>query len=100
MTRTPTLAETGSDAGNLLQFLAWVAAQPRTYEETMDAWRTSCPRLCAWEDATTGGLVDVIREDGTARADATVRLTSKGAAWLDSARTAATRPEASGAARL
>jgi hypothetical protein len=95
MTRTPTLAETGSDAGNLLQFLAWVAAQPRTYEETMDAWRTSCPRLCA-----TGGLVDVIREAGTARADATVRLTSKGAAWLDSARTAATRPEASGAARL
>lgn len=86
MDRTPTLNEAGSDTGNLLQFLAWVAAQPRTYAQTMDAWRTSCPRLCAWEDATTAGLVDLVCKDGTARADAMVRLTGKGVALLDGTR--------------
>ena len=40
-----------------LQFLAWVAEQPRTYPETMEAWRTSCPRLPVWEDATSAGWV-------------------------------------------
>jgi len=34
-----------------LDFLSWLAAEPRTYAEVMDAWRTSCPRLSAWEDA-------------------------------------------------
>ena len=48
-----------SDAARLLtlQFLAWVAERPRGYEETMDAWRTSCPRLSIWEDARVDGLV-------------------------------------------
>jgi hypothetical protein len=86
MQRGPVLKQTGSengsDAGNLLQFLAWVDAQPRTYAQTMEAWRTSCPRLSAWEDATAGGLVDVVREEGTPRADAAVHLTGKGAALL------------------
>jgi hypothetical protein len=67
MQRGPVLKQTGSDnssdAGNLLQFLAWVDAQPRTYAQTMEAWRTSCPRLSTWEDATAGGLVDVVREE-------------------------------------
>ncbi|MSP00061.1 MAG: hypothetical protein EXR07_03265 [Acetobacteraceae bacterium] len=35
----------------------WVAAQPRPYDEVMDAWRTSCPRLTVWEDAIDRGLV-------------------------------------------
>lgn len=48
-----------SQLGNLLQFLAWIAERPRTYAQTMDAWRSSCPRLSAWEDATANGLVDV-----------------------------------------
>jgi hypothetical protein len=39
------------------QFLEWLAARPRTYTETMDAWRTSCPRLSIWEDAHEAGLV-------------------------------------------
>ncbi len=42
-----------------IQFLAWVAAQPRTYAEVMDAWRTSCPRLTIWEDAQRDGLVRI-----------------------------------------
>ena len=39
--------------------LAWIAAAPRTYRETMDVWRTSCPRLSIWEDAVGDGLVRV-----------------------------------------
>jgi hypothetical protein len=52
---------TMSDALRLLtvQFLAWVAERPRTYAETMEAWRTSCPRLSVWEDATLDGLVSL-----------------------------------------
>jgi hypothetical protein len=45
----------------LLEFLEWVAAHPRTYSETMDAWRTSCPRLPAWGDSVDGGLVERVR---------------------------------------
>jgi hypothetical protein len=41
----------------ILQFLAWVAERPRTHADVMEAWRTSCPRLTVWEDATTAGLV-------------------------------------------
>jgi hypothetical protein len=54
MHRTPTVEGKGSHTANLLQFLAWIAAQPRTYAEMMIAWRISCPRLSAWEDAIMG----------------------------------------------
>jgi hypothetical protein len=40
-----------------MQFLEWLSEQPRTYGDTMDAWRTSCPRLSIWEDALSAGLV-------------------------------------------
>jgi hypothetical protein len=39
--------------------LAWIATSPRSYGETMDAWRTSCPRLSIWEDAVADGLVRI-----------------------------------------
>lgn len=56
-----------------LQFLAWVADRPRTYVETMDAWRSSCPQLSVWEDAIIAGLVRIENGDGRA-----VTLTPKG----------------------
>lgn len=43
----------------MVQFLEWVASRQRTYAETMDAWRTSCPRLSVWEDALMDGLVQI-----------------------------------------
>lgn len=61
----------------LRQLLAWVAAKPRTYGETMGAWRTSCPRLSVWEDATTDGLVALLPGAG-AQADQRVVLTQQG----------------------
>jgi len=63
----------------LTELLAWVDARPRTYRETMDAWRTSCPREPVWEDATSAGLVEVVAREG---ADADVRLTARGRAAL------------------
>ena len=34
----------------MIQFLAWVAERPRNYAQTMEAWRSSCPRLSVWEE--------------------------------------------------
>ena len=42
----------------ILDLVEWVGRKERTYQETMDAWRTSCPRLPVWEDATERGLVE------------------------------------------
>ena len=47
-----------------LDFLAWLAAEPRDYNEVMDAWRTSCPRLTVWEDAIDAGLITRIHTAG------------------------------------
>jgi hypothetical protein len=41
----------------ILDLVEWVAKEPRPYDEVMDAWRTSCPRLTVWEDAVDRGLV-------------------------------------------
>lgn len=47
------------DAPESLVFdlVEWVAKEPRTYGEMLDAWRTSCPRLTVWEDAIERRLV-------------------------------------------
>jgi hypothetical protein len=44
-----------------LQLLAWIAERPRSYPETIEAWRSSCPRLTVWEDAIAEGLVRIER---------------------------------------
>jgi hypothetical protein len=41
----------------ILDLLQWLSMRERTYEEVMDAWRTSCPKLPVWEDANDRGLV-------------------------------------------
>ena len=41
----------------ILDLLEWLVKRDRSYEEVMDAWRTSCPRLPVWEDANDRGLV-------------------------------------------
>ena len=54
-----------------LDLLRWLAAEPRTYAETMEAWRTSCPRLTIWEDAVDAGYVVRRPLDGTIRVEVT-----------------------------
>ena len=41
----------------MLDFLEWLAIQPRPYSEVMEAWRTSCPRFTVWEDAVDNGFI-------------------------------------------
>jgi len=48
----------------ILDMLEWIGPGPRPYGETMDAWRTSCPRLPVWEDATDLGFIERRREPG------------------------------------
>jgi len=70
----------------MVQFLAWVAERERTYAETMEGWRTSCPRLSVWEDATLDGLV---RLEAAAGGGTLVRLSVCGRAALTAAMAAA-----------
>ena len=71
------------DVENLiLDLIEWVGRKERTYQETMDAWRTSCPRLPVWEYATDRGLV----ETAFANDRAIVRPTSAGLAFLNEKR--------------
>jgi triphosphoribosyl-dephospho-CoA synthase len=41
----------------ILDLLEWIGPR-RPYEEVLQAWRTSCPRLPVWEEANERGLVD------------------------------------------
>ena len=41
----------------VLDFVEWVAREPRAYAEVIGAWKTSCPRLTIWEDAADHGYV-------------------------------------------
>ena len=57
-----------------LQLLAWIDERDRTYAQTMEAWKSSCPRLTVLEDAVADGLVRVQR--------GTVLLTAAGTELL------------------
>lgn len=65
----------------ILDLLEWLRKQDRTYEETMEAWRTSCPKLPVWEDATDRGLVSMDLSQGNI-----VRITDAGLALLQQLR--------------
>jgi D-3-phosphoglycerate dehydrogenase len=64
--------------------LDWLTVRDRTYEEVMEAWRTSCPRLPVWEDANERGLIRQEYQDGSA----VVRVTAAGRRTLRNARPA------------
>ena len=62
----------------VLDLVEWVGRKDRTYRETMDAWRTSCPRLPVWEDANEHGFLETYSRSGTVH----VRPTTVGLAFL------------------
>jgi len=62
------------------QLLDWIGQESRNYVETMEAPRTSCPRLTVWEDAMSAGLIQ--RIPGPRMGDAAVRVTERGRDWL------------------
>ena len=63
----------------VFDLLEWLITRERSYEEVMDAWRTSCPKLPIWEDANDLGLVTRQEIDGRN----TVRVSPSGRALLD-----------------
>ena len=65
-----------------LDLLEWIANGERSYDEVMDAWRTSCPRFPVWEDANDRGLVAKQHVDGRL----VVRVTPSGSHCSSSAK--------------
>jgi len=63
-----------------IQLLEWIDARPRTYAESIDAWKTSCPRLSVWDDAVSDGLIRATRANGSSPA---VELTAAGRERLE-----------------
>lgn len=63
----------------ILDLLESIAARPRPYREVIDAWRTSCPRLPVWEEASDRDLLELRSRDGGAL---WVCLTSSGREFL------------------
>jgi hypothetical protein len=64
----------------IVQFLEWLAARPRRYAEVRDAWSSTCPLNCAWEDSIAEGLVQhcpdgliLLTERGRARIEERAR---------------------------
>jgi hypothetical protein len=58
----------------LRELLTWIGDRPRSYNDTIEAWRSNCPRHPVLDDAFTDGLVRV--EGGL------VLLTERGRALL------------------
>ncbi|MDP2620940.1 MAG: hypothetical protein Q8P46_12320 [Hyphomicrobiales bacterium] len=63
----------------ILDLVEWVAVEEHSYDEVMERWRTSCPRLTVWEDALDQGLVARAHRNGLG---AFVRATEAGKAAL------------------
>jgi hypothetical protein len=55
-----------SDVVDLLlrDFLLWLDHRSRPYDDVMEAWRTSCPRLPVWEEANERGFLTRRRIEG------------------------------------
>jgi hypothetical protein len=65
----------------MLEFLTWVSSRCRSYDDAVEAWRTTCPRHTVWEDAFIDGLVQI--ENGSAQDQCKVILTPRGRAILE-----------------
>jgi hypothetical protein len=73
----------------ILDLLEWIGPQPRPYSEVMEAWRTSCPRLPVWEEASARGFIERQHVTGS---EALVSVTALGKAFLGQRRPAQTVP--------
>ena len=67
----------------IVDLLLWLSARDRSYEEVIDAWRTSCPKLPVWEDAKDRGFVAQEHSEGRE----IVKLTPAGFEFLQQQKT-------------
>jgi D-3-phosphoglycerate dehydrogenase len=65
MTIPPQVQEVETVEALILDLLEWIGPAPRPYLEVLEAWRTSCPRLPVWEDATDRGFITRKHVPGT-----------------------------------
>jgi hypothetical protein len=79
------MADTTVDA-LIVDLLEWLATRNRTYQEVIDVWRTSCPRLPVWEDAKDRGFVALENFNGRE----IVRITPAGFGFLQQHKTSQT----------
>lgn len=63
----------------VLDFVEWIAREPRAYAEVIATWKTSCPRLTIWEDAADRGYVARETRAGTGL---TIAVTADGEKFL------------------
>lgn len=63
----------------IFDLLEWIALRERTYEEVMNAWRTSCSKLPVWEEANDRKLVAIEDRSGCS----TVSLTTEGLVFVE-----------------
>lgn len=66
----------------IADLLEYVARGERRYDEVIEAWHTSCPKLPVWEEASERGLITRARVNG----HAIVRITDAGTAFLEQCR--------------
>ncbi|HEY6429049.1 MAG TPA: hypothetical protein VIX84_17655 [Acidimicrobiales bacterium] len=64
----------------VLDLLEWIGPAARPYDEVMEAWRTSCPRLPIWERANEMGFVE--RRTEPDNGGQMISVSSAGAAYL------------------
>jgi hypothetical protein len=63
----------------IVDLLADVASKERRYDDVLETWRTSCPKLPVWEEANDRGLITRTRVNG----HAVIRITAAGKALLE-----------------
>jgi hypothetical protein len=63
----------------MVDLVAWLAPAPKPYEEVLEAWRTTCPRLTVWEDVMDARLVARRRGE---QGGVVIAVTEEGRAWL------------------
>jgi hypothetical protein len=63
----------------ILNLLEWIGPHPRPYQEVIEAWRTSCPRLPVWEEANARGLLEHQHSQGS---EAMISVSQVGAKHL------------------
>jgi hypothetical protein len=67
----------------VIDLIEWIEREPRTYQQVLEAWRTSCPRLTVWEDALEAGFIACEQHDARGTV---VNITPAGRAFIDGER--------------
>jgi hypothetical protein len=69
------------NASLVADLVEWIATQPRSYADVMEAWRTSCPRFPIWDDVVDHRFVARVHEEGLGEM---IHVTPAGQAFLRS----------------